>query len=133
MLTRIVVGVGVVVLMAACGPQSPEQEAADFLQAVADCLSDNRQQVASSVGDGAMSPDRWESLCGMHRDDLSPAAQDLVQESGSIAFREIAPGLMRAAFAGAGSEAMGEELVTLLVDAFTSAAEQTRAGQETGS
>ena len=72
-------------------------------------------------------------MCGINREDLSPDALALVEESGAAVLREAGPAIMRAAFATAGNPFSGavneeqartaqEEAVDALITAFASAA-----------
>ena len=126
--TRITV-LGVVLGFAACAPapSTPEQEAADFLQAVASCISDNREAFTASIGQRVEVRGPWDELCDMDPDDLSPPARELAEESMGTAFGEMMSRLMGAAFSG--DESTATPVVDAMADAFADVAEQLRAGQ----
>ena len=53
----------------ACGSLTPEQEAAEFLESVSECLTDNRDELAQGLDnlDPDAGAEAFEELCGLDR------------------------------------------------------------------
>ena len=124
-----------VVLTATACSQTPAQEAGGFLGAISACIEQNRDAVIETFREGAEGDayERYEGMCGIDRESLSPEALARVEESGAAVLREAGPAIMRAAFATAGNPFSGEadeeqartaqdEAVDALIAAFATAA-----------
>ena len=92
-----------------CGsqaPQTPEQEAADFLRKGVACINDNRDEaIAFYLVDGTDAINQYEEMCGLDEDMLSPEAQVVLEATGESILTEMLPVVLAASM----QEAFGEQ------------------------